>query len=73
MDFIDFLTTYGNWGAYTLIVIGLVYAIKYLHGEIQELKQNEVTIRKAHYDDIKEMFTVMDKVGDWIDSKKYGQ
>lgn len=73
MEFIELLKQYGGWGSYTLILIGLIYAIRYLHQEKESLKKTVETERITHMADIKSMWAVMDKVGDWIDSKKYGQ
>ena len=73
MEFIELLKEYGGWGSYTLILVGLIYAIRYLHQEKEKLKKTIETERESHMTDIKSMWAVMDKVGDWIDSKKYGQ
>jgi hypothetical protein len=73
MGFIDFIKEYSGWGAYNLVVFGLIYAIKYLHKENTELKQQLQDQKELHYNDLKEGAGLIARFAAWLDSKKYGQ
>lgn len=73
MEVLEFLEKYGSWGSYTLIVFGLIYAVNYLLKENKSLRLNEKVILERHYDDLKEMGSVVEKVSKWVESNtKYG-
>lgn len=73
MEFIELIESYGGWGSYTLIVIGLIYAVRYFHLENKSLKKGEVTAREAHFDDLRKYLSVAQKMTDVIEAKKYGK
>ena len=59
MELVEFVKVYGEWGAYGILVLCLIYAIRYSVKKNEACNEEQKKLYSEHKDEIKEMTTQM--------------